>query len=276
MLTLENLEILIALAILCYVLYRASIDFGVSQFNPFIKLKPLSNKEQEIVARNFVMYDRLPETYRKKCNERIVWFRSKKSFVFYGNVTQTEELRLILSATAAFMSLGLKNYRMHRSLFRIIVYPSQYYSKVNRRYHLGEYNPKFKTLVLSADKIRKGFEIPDDNKNLAIHEFAHALSFEMLKKGSWEARRFRVGRRKIKRLFEKQSFRQKLVSTQYFREYGMTNLHEFFSVAVENYFETPSVFHLEFPELFDIIQRMLNFDYEISCVFDPPKTLVGN
>ena len=269
---LENLEILIAGAILCYVLYRTAIDFGIRQYNPFIRLKPLSEREQDILAENFVMYKRLPETYRKKCNDRIVWFRSRKSFVFYGDVAQTEELRLILSATAAFMLLGFKNFKMHRSVFRIIIYPSQFYSKVNRRYHLGEYNPKFKTLVLSADKIWKGFEIPDDNKNLAVHEFAHALSFEMLKKGSWEARRFRVGRRKIKRLFEKQSFRQKLISTRYFREYGLTNLHEFFSVAVENYFETPSIFHQEFPELFDIIQRMLNFDYEISCVFDPPKT----
>ncbi len=271
MLTLENLEIAVIAGILCFVVYRNANKLGISQYNPFIKLKPLTEKEEAILVHTFVIYDRLPDAYRKRCNERIVWFRSKKRFVFYGEVAKTEELRLILSATAAFMLLGLSNYRMHRSLFRVIVYPSSYYSKINRRYHLGEYNPKFKTLVLSADKIWEGFEIPDDNKNLAIHEFAHALSFEMLKKGSWEARRFRVGLRKIRGLFEKQSFRQKLVSTQYFREYGLTNLHEFFSVAVENYFETPSKFHHDFPELFDVIQRMLNFDYEISCVFDPPK-----
>lgn len=272
MLTFENFEILVVASIFCYVVYRTAIEIGFSQFNPFIKLKPLTKKEQDFLARNFIMYGRLPEAYRKKCNERIVWFRSKKSFLFYGAVAKTEELRLILSATAAFMLLGLKHYKMHRSLYRVIVYPSQYYSKVNRRYHLGEYNPKFRTLVLSADTIWEGFEIPDDNKNLAVHEFAHALSFEMLRKGSWEARRFRVGLRKIRGLFEKQSFRQKLVATQYFREYGMTNLQEFFSVAVENYFETPSIFHQDFPELFDVIQRMLNFDYEISCVFNPPKT----
>lgn len=276
MLTFENFEILIVVSIFCYVVYRTATEIGISQYNPFIKLKPLSRAEEDVLAHNFVMYGRLPEAYRKKCNERIVWFRSKKSFVFYGDVAKTKELRLILSATAAFMLLGLRNYKLRRSLFRVIIYPSQYYSKVSRRYHLGEYNPKFKTLVLSADKIWEGFEIPDDNKNLAVHEFAHALSFEMFKKGSWEARRFRVGLRKIRRLFEKQSFRQKLVSTQYFREYGMTNLQEFFSVAVENYFETPSIFHQDFPELFDLIQRMLNFDYEISCVFDPTKTLYGN
>lgn len=269
---LEQLEIAIAALLFGYAVYRIATEIGFSQYNPLVSLKELSEREQAILKKTFVMYGRLPDAYRKKCDERIVWFRSKKSFVFYGKIPQTEELRLILSATAAFMLLGLRNYKMHRSLFRVIVYPSQYYSKINGRYHLGEYNPKFKTLVLSADKIREGFEIPDDNKNLAVHEFAHALSYEMRRKRSWEAKRFRVGMRKIRQLFEKRSFRQKLLSTQYFRQYGLTNLHEFFSVAVENYFETPSIFHQEFPELFDIIQRMLNFDYQISCVFDPPRT----
>ncbi|GAB5472521.1 MAG: zinc-dependent peptidase [Maribacter sp.] len=269
---LEYVEIAIAVLLIGYVIYRTAMEIGISQYNPLVPLKGLNAEEQAILKKTFVMYGRLPEAYRRKCDERIVWFRSKKSFVFYGKIHHTDELRLILSATAAFMLLGLRNYKMHRSLFRVIVYPSSYYSRVNRRYHLGEYNPKFKTLVLSADKIREGFDVPDDNKNLAVHEFAHALSYEMRKKRSWEARRFRVGMRKIRGLFEKRSFRQKLLSTQYFRQYGLTNLHEFFSVAVENYFETPSIFHQDFPELFDIIQRMLNFDYEISCVFDPPRT----
>jgi len=247
------------------------LEFSLGPFNPFVKLKPLSSDEQLILEKNFPMYQRLPDLYRQKCNDRIVWFRSKKKFVFYGDVAKKNELQLVLSATLVFMTLGLRNYKMMRSLLRIIVYPSQYYSKINRRHHLGEYNPKFKALIFSADKIWEGFAIADDNINLAVHEFAHALSFEMLKKNSWEARRFRVGLNKIRQLFTVEDFRIKLVSSQYFREYGMTNLQEFFSVAVENYFETPSVFHNDFPELFYIVQRMLNFDYEIACVFNPSK-----
>ena len=252
-----------------YIIYSA---LGFYQINPFIRLKPLSEKEQQLIADNIPIYSRLPERYRQKCNDRIVWFRSRKKFIFYGKVEKQNELILIMSAAAVLMTLGLRNYRMLRSLFRVIVYPTSYYSRIKRRHHLGEYNPNLKTLVLSADKIWEGFEIPNDNINLTIHELAHALSFEMLKKNSWEARRFRVGIKKIRGLFDKEEFRKQIVSTRYFREYGMTDLQEFFSVAVENYFETPSVFHYDFPELFDIIQRMLNFDYEIACVFNPPKT----
>lgn len=270
MFTPQNFAILAAIYMVGHLLYMLYYGVGLYQLNPFVKLKPLSKSEQKVLAQNFPIYGRFPEKYKQKCNERIVWFRSRKKFVFYGDTARQEELKLVLSGAMVFITLGLRNYRMMRSLLRVIVYPSQYYSRIKRRHHLGEYNPHFKTIIFSADRIWEGFAISDDNINLAIHEFAHALTFEMLKKSSWEARRFRVGIRKIRQLFENEGFRKKLISTQYFRAYGMTDLQEFFSVAVENYFETPSVFHNEFPELFDILQRMLNFDYEISCVFNPP------
>ena len=273
MATERTLQILVLLYITGHLLYIVYYALGLYQVNPFIRLKPLTPEEQKLIANNIPIYGRLPKKYKQKCNDRIIWFRSKKKFVFYGEIEKKEGLTLILSASAVLMTLGLRNYKMLRSVLRVVVYPTTYYSNLKRRHHLGEYNPNFKTLVLSADKIWEGFDIPNDNRNLAVHEFAHALSFEMLKKGSWEAKRFRVGIRKIEKLFQREDFRMKLVSTKYFREYGLTNLQEFFSVAVENYFETPSVFHYDFPELFDIIQRMLNFDYEISCMFNPPKRL---
>lgn len=263
--------IIAVLYILGYLLYVVFYAMDLYQLNPFVKLRPIQQEERLVLVRYFPIYGRLPEQYLQKFHLRLAWFRSKKNFVFYGDIRQKEELKLLLSASVVFMTLGLRNYKMLRSLLRVIVYPTNYYSRINRRHHLGEYNPRFKTVILSADKIWEGFAVTDDNINLAIHEFAHALSFEMLKTGSWEARRFRVGIRQIGQLFEIEEFRVKLVSSSYFREYGMTNLQEFFSVAVENYFETPSVFHHDFPELFNIIQQMLNFDYEISCIFNPPK-----
>ena len=252
-----------------YIVYYA---IGLYHWNPFIELKPLSPKEKSFIGARFPIYQKLPKRLKDRCDARIIWFRSRKKFVFYGNVEREAELTLILSATAVLMTLGLKNYKMMRSVLRIIVYPSPYYSRINKRHHLGEYNPRLKTVIFSAEKIWEGFAVADDNKNLAIHELAHALSFEMIKKSSWEARRFRVGINKIKDLFKDEDFRNKLILTQYFREYGMTNLNEFFSVAVENYFETPSIFHYNFPTLFKLIRQMLNFDYEIACIFNPPKT----
>jgi Mlc titration factor MtfA (ptsG expression regulator) len=244
-----------------YLVYNA-ID--LHQFNPFIKLKPLSIDEERFISQNFPIYKELPPQLKIKCNKRIVWFRSKKNFVFYGEIERQEELKLLLSATSVIMTLGLRQFRMGRSLLRMIIYPTHYYSKVNHQHHLGEYNPKLKTIVLSADNIWEGFGAMMDNKNLAMHEFAHALSFEMASTNSWQSRKFKVGLRRIKMLFKEEDFQVKLAVSQYFREYGLTNIQEFFSVAVENYFETPAIFKNDFPELFEVMRVMLNFDFHYN------------
>ncbi len=241
-----------------YVIYYA---IGLYHWNPFVKLVPISTEERAMLNKNFAAYPKLPTKLKEQCDKRIVWFRSRKKFVFRGNVARQEELKFLISASAVMISLGLKNYRMGRSLLRIIVYPSQYYSKINRSHHLGEYNPRLRTVILSADKIWEGFAVADDNRNLAMHELAHALCFEMLRGNTWESRKFKVGLKKIRELFAEEDFRHKLVSTQYFREYGLNNLQEFFSISVENFVETPSAFLNEFPELYAIMQRMLNFDF---------------
>jgi len=234
----------------CNMIYYA---FGLRHLNPFLRIKPLSPSEKKFLAFYFPIYPTLSESLRAKCEKRIIWFRSRKKFVFYGRTPKQTELKLLLSASVALMTLGLDSYRMTRSLLRIVIYPSKYYSRVSRRHHLGEYNPRFKTAIFSADDIWEGFRIADDNKNLAMHEFAHALSFEMVRKNTWEAKKFRVGLKKIKELFLREGYAQKLVDSAYFRAYGMTNLQEFFSVAVENYVETPEVFANELPELYGII-----------------------
>jgi len=247
-----------------HVLYLIYYAIDLYQFNPFVKLKPLSEKEQSFIADNFPIYKEFSPEQKSRCNERIVWFRSKKHFVFYGAIDRREDLKLLLSATTVIMTLGLRQYQMTRSLLRVIVYPTQFYSKINRRHHLGEYNPNFKTIVLSADKIWEGFDDLMDNRNLAMHEFAHALSFEMNKSNSWQGRKFRVGLRRIKKLFSQDDFKVKLAASEYFREYGITNIQEFFSVAIENYFETPAIFKNDFPELFEQLQIMLKMDFHYN------------
>ncbi|MDB2606700.1 zinc-dependent peptidase [Zobellia sp.] len=236
---------------------------GLYALNPFVRTKALSDKDKQLLEANFAVYSKLSPSLREKCDKRIEWFRSRKKFVFYGKIDKKKELTLLLSAAAVLMTMGLKSYKMRRSLLRIIIYPSKYYSRINRRHHLGEYNPHFKTVIFSADTIWEGFRISDDNINLALHEFAHALSFEMIKNNSWESRKFRVGLKKIKELFLREGYAQKLADSNYFREYGMTNLQEFFSVAVENYAETPDTFLADFPELYGIIQKMLGFDFQV-------------
>ncbi|MFN5620319.1 MAG: zinc-dependent peptidase [Flavobacteriales bacterium] len=46
--------------------------------------------------------------------------------------------------------------------------------------------------------------------------------------------------------------------THFFRQYGATNIHEFWAVAVETFFEQPDEFKTKYPALFHETCRMLN------------------
>lgn len=241
-------------------IYENSLNERFTLYNLFHPVKKITARERLFIL-NFLkpFYDLTP-LQRKEFLVRFAWFKSKKHFVFYGNIENKEEIKAYVAASAVLLTLGLRNYRFEKSIKRVIVYPSKYYSKISKNHHVGEYNPRLRTLVFSAESLKDGFEIPNDNINLGIHEVAHALMIETFKKNNFEAERFQFGLAKVKELFDDESFSFRLSESSYFRDYGKTNFVEFFAVATENFVETPSQFKRDFPNLYEIVRRMLNLD----------------
>ncbi|MEX0313753.1 MAG: zinc-dependent peptidase [Allomuricauda sp.] len=229
-------------------------------YNVFHPVKRITAKERQFITEFLVPFRQFNPEQKKAFLKRFAWFKSKKPFVFYGGITDKEKIKAYVSASAALLTLGMRDFRFEKSISRIIIYPDQYYSRIGRNHHIGEYNPKLRILVFSAADLEKGFKIPNDNRNLGIHEVAHALMFETRKKASWEARRFKVGLVRIKRIFNSAEFEKKMSNSKYFREYGNTNFYEFFAVAAENFIETPDTFKKEFPSLYDTLKRMFNME----------------
>ena len=52
--------------------------------------------------------------------------------------------------------------------------------------------------------------------------------------------------------------------------YAATNYQEFWAVCVENFFERPSSFKIQLPELYDAICKLLNQDMLKSGIFLEP------
>jgi len=189
-----------------------------------------------------------------------VRFRNRKNIVFHEDVQEQDKIRLLLSATGAMLTLGMADFLI-LSIKKIIVYPSQYYSSITRQQHYGEYKPGRKTLVFLAEQLLVGFRIPNDNLNLAVHEFAHALSFNVANKLNIRSFLFIFGMNKMRRLLSDTEFNKKWDRNSYFRIYGKTNIHEFFAVAVESYIETPDEFETHFPNVFRTVGFMLNLGF---------------
>ena len=242
------------------VLYERFVQERFTFFNLFHPVKPIIAKERHFINSFLVPYQSFSPEQRKRFLKRFAWFKSKKPFVFYGEIANKEEIKAYVTASAILMTLGLKNFRFQNSISRIIVYPSQYYSNIGKRHHIGEYNPAMKILVFSAEDLKQGFQIPNDNKNLGLHEVAHALFFENRKKSTWESRRFKVGLGKLEKLFSSKVFEKKLEGSSYFREYAKTSFMEFFAVLIESFFESPQDLKQEFPELHFYVKKMLNYN----------------
>ena len=246
--------------VLAKAIYENVAKERLTLFNLLHPIKKITAKERQFISQFLQPFHILNPDQRRKFLERFAWFKSKKPFIFYGNIENKEEIKAYVTASAVLLTLGMNNYRFEKSIVRVIIYPSKYYSKISRRHHIGEYNPRLRTLVFSAEGLKDGFGIPNDNVNLGVHEVAHALMIETLRKPSFEAKSFQVGLAKIKELFETDAFSEQLAQTTYFREYGQTNFVEFFAVITENFVETPHMFKQDFPELYEIVRRMYNFD----------------
>lgn len=240
--------------------YENALKERLTLYNLFHPVKKIKARERLFILNFIKPFNDLSPIQRKEFLARFAWFKSKKHFVFYGDIENQKEIKAYIAASAALLTLGLKDYRFEKSIKRIIVYPSGYYSNISKNHHIGEYNPRLRTLVFSAESLKDGFGIPNDNINLGIHEVAHALMIETLNKSNFEAKRFQYGLAKIKELFNDDLFNALLSQSNYFRDYAKTNFVEFFAVATENFVETPAEFKRDFPDLYKIVRGMLNLD----------------
>jgi Mlc titration factor MtfA (ptsG expression regulator) len=57
--------------------------------------------------------------------------------------------------------------------------------------------------------------------------------------------------------------REQLIASEYFRIYAFTNQFEFLAVILENFFETPSEFKKQFPDLYYKVSLMLNQKHQL-------------
>ena len=240
------------------VIYESVMHERFTFFNLFHPVKPISSKERNFIASFLVPFQTFNSEQRRRFLKRFAWFKSKKAFVFYGEIENKEEIKAYVSASAILVTMGLKNYKFQNTIARIIVYPSQYFSNISKQHHLGEYNPRLKTLVFSADDLKQGFKIPNDNINLGIHEVAHALLFENNSRANWQSKKFSVGVKKLRTLFDEEGFKERINTSTHIRDYAKTNFVEFFAVLLESFFENPEGLKQEFPKIHFYLSKMLN------------------
>lgn len=226
----------------------------------YLRLKTLSHKEKSILSQNFSFYNTLSKKHKKYFEHRVALFIKDKDFVGAKNYMVTDKMRVLISATAVMLTFGFRDFYISL-LSKIVIYPKAFYSKMNKAYHKGEFNPKLKALVLSWEDFEEGFKIENDNLNLGIHELTHAIHLNSIKERDISSTIFKDSFSELASLLSsKKELREKLILSQYFRGYAYTNKFEFLAVIIENFIETPDEFKSEFPRIYNKVKQMLNFN----------------
>lgn len=222
-------------------------------------LLPVPQVYRDILQKYFAYYQKLSPQNKSKFEKKVAQFIYGKRFIPRQVNEVTIEAKVLIAAAAVQLTFGLPGEYL-RYFNKILVYPNDYYSSITKRYHKGEVNPRFGIIVLSWQSFIDGYIHPNDSKNLGLHEMAHALRLEVM-----------IRKEDIPP-FDEHALNQlddyahricndpEFAGQTFFRPYACSNEHEFFSVAVENFFERSGQFKSELPELYRIMVNLLGQD----------------
>jgi len=220
--------------------------------------KKIQTNQKRILENEFPFYVRLSNKKKVYFEHRVKTFISHYSFVGKEELVVTDEIRVMIAGTYVMLTFGMRDYLI--DLFNtILIYPSVYFSKSNEQYHKGEFNPRMKTIVFSWEDFVIGHKTTNDNINLGLHEFSHALHFYFLRNRNPSSIIFIDQFVKVICYYHDENLNHELFKKGYFRAYALENQFEFIAVVLEHFFETPEVFKEIYPELYRNISAMINF-----------------
>ena len=223
------------------------------------RLFPGGSHRRRLLEKSFAYYCALSPAGRRRFERRVRDFLADKEFIARGDLPVTEEMKTLVAACAVQLTFGLPQVRL-RHFRRIILYPKAYFSTVDRRYHRGEVNAAG-AIVLSWKHFLEGYRVPNDARNVGLHEMAHALLLEnrIRHDGEYDF----LDQQSLDYFLEcaeAEHARAQRGEPGVLRAYAHTSPAEFFSVAVEVFFENPATMAREAPQLYGALKDLLNQD----------------
>lgn len=258
--------IAVACIVIKYTFQYIEQEYATSRNKPMflnfiIFKKDLTKPQTQILEQQFLFYSNLNKKQQSIFRHRVATFIKTKRFVFREGLQASDKIVVLISATAVMLTFGFRAYCIPL-INTILIYPKAFYSKINEELHKGEMNPMLGIVALSWEDFVKGFNIGNDNLNLSVHEFGHAIHANSFKNNDVSSLIFRDGFDDLKTyLRSNEIIRKRLIESHYFRAYAYTNEFEFMAVIIECFIETPLEFASKFPKLYNYTKQMLNFNF---------------
>jgi Mlc titration factor MtfA (ptsG expression regulator) len=233
-----------------------------------IAARPFPSVWRAILRRRVPMFRRLPPDLQQRVRERVQVFLAEKAFIGCGGQVITDEVRVTVAAQAVLLRLHHEG-ELFPGLRQVLVYPGPFIvgrvdtvaggvQQEQRRVLAGESWSQGQ-VVLSWPDCLEGAEVPDDGRNVVIHEFAHQLDQE---NGAANGApplpsRERYARWSAVMQAEYEALRRRLAAGEpgLIDPYGATEPAEFFAVASEVFFERPAELAAQHPALYAELSR---------------------
>ncbi|MEX2579822.1 MAG: M90 family metallopeptidase [Verrucomicrobiales bacterium] len=236
--------------------------------------QPLSPENVATLEKRFPRFRALPEELRAKLESYTNYLMNTKRFEACGGLSEvTEEMKVLISAQAALLLVGLEKHRFYPRLRSILVYPRAFRDRGRRRFGIPEeerglLGESWETgsVILSWDSVVAGARNDDDGMNLVIHEFAHQLDqtdgaadgVPVLSNRDFHRRWADVFRKHYEELVEEVNDPKS--PEPFLDPYGATHPAEFFAVVSEAFFEEPHDLEEMHPELYDQLLAFYGLD----------------
>jgi hypothetical protein len=192
---------------------------------------------------------RLPAALRTRFEDDVRVFLAEKRITGV-EVEATDELRVLVAASAVTLSLGWPEYEWDQ-LTEVLLYRRDF----GRDYSFeeaelsGQAHP-WGTVIISVPTLLESFADPEDGFHVGLHEFAHLLDLEQARFSGMpagvrsESEWMDLVDREMDRLRRRKSALD---------PYGEESPAEFLAVAVEAFFEAPLVLRRRHRELYTML-----------------------
>lgn len=233
-----------------------------------LRARPFPPEWREILRRRVPYVRALPADLQLRLKQHIQVFLAEKPIIGCRGLVVTDEMRVTIAAQACLLILNRPD-GYYPKLRQILLYPAAFLVdrvqagfggvQHERREALSGESWSRGQVILSWEDAAQDAAVPDDGRNVVIHEFAHQLDQQDGPANGAPALPTRARRDAWARVMSGEYARLKetmrLGLPTLINPYGATDPAEFFAVISEVFFERPERLAAEHPELYQELGR---------------------
>ena len=189
----------------------------------------------KILQNEMYYYKTLSPENQRLFIRRVINFNQSTVFYPQYDLKLSPRHVILISATFVQITFGLEK-SLLGYLNNIKIFPAHYFDPRTKRQYKGEVDVNG-MICLSWEDFEIGLRDSNDGRNVGLHELAHAFAIEIIEKDA----SYHHLLMKLKPVFLRAKFE---INNPYhrhglLREYGYSNMHEYFAVSTELFFEKP-------------------------------------